>query len=167
MHRRQVVASAILVGARGCTVIAVGRNATLDGSTLVAHTDDTGDGASDLRLVNVPTMTHVAGAKRAVYPVVSGFPRLVTNDRGELYRPQHSTNMPVMTPLGYIPQVPRTYGYFDQDYGMMNDVQLAIGESTCGAKTAGWPLDAGYYGRNLFSIAELSRIALERCDSAR
>ena len=46
----------------------------------------------------------------------------------------------------------------------MNAVQLAIGESTCGTKTAGWPLNAG---QNLFGIAELTRIALERCDSAR
>ena len=161
-----IVVSAVLVYVSGCTVIAVGRNATSDGSTLIAHTDDAGDGASDLRLVRVPAMSHAAGAMRAVYRYVGGFPRLVTHDRGELYRP-HATHMSVMTPLGYIPQVPHTYGYFDQDYGMMNDVQLAIGESACGAKTAGWPLTAGQYGRNLFGIAELTRVALERCDSAR
>lgn len=50
---------------------------------------------------------------------------------------------------------------------MMNEKQLAIGESTCSARTVGWPLDAGPFGHNLFGIAELSKVALERCTSAR
>ncbi len=80
MSLRQVIVSAMLVS--GCTVI-VGCDATVDGSTFIAHTDDAGDGAADLRLVRVPAMVHAAGAKRAVYPAVSGFPRLLTHDRGE------------------------------------------------------------------------------------
>ena len=35
----------------GCTLIAVGKNATTDGSTMIAHTDDAGGGAADIRLV--------------------------------------------------------------------------------------------------------------------
>ncbi|KAJ0393771.1 hypothetical protein P43SY_004213 [Pythium insidiosum] len=151
----------------GCTVIAVGRAATTDGSTLVAHTDDAGGGAGDVRLVRVPAQDHPKNARRPVYNFNSGFPRLVAMERGKHYAPQPGQEAAVMTPMGFIPQVRHTYAYWDQDYGMMNEVQLSIGESTCGAKTVGWPLDAGSHGKNLFGIAELSKVALERCDSAR
>jgi dipeptidase len=155
-------------------VIAVGRDATVDGSTLIAHTDDAGGGAADVRLVRVPAQDHDIGAQRAVYNFFGGFPRLVSKERGRHYFPRQAdeddgfASEQVMEPLGLIPQVPHTYAYFDQDYGMMNEVQLSIGESTCGAKTVGWPLDApGGHGKNLFGVAELSKVALERCESAR
>uniref|UniRef100_K3W943 Dipeptidase n=1 Tax=Globisporangium ultimum (strain ATCC 200006 / CBS 805.95 / DAOM BR144) TaxID=431595 RepID=K3W943_GLOUD len=154
-------------GVGACTVIAISGNATADGSTLIAHTDDAGGGAADVRLVRVPAQDHEAGAQRLVFNFFGGYPRLVTKERGRHYFPREDIDEPVMKPLGYIPQVPRTYAYFDQDYGMMNEVQLSIGESTCGAKTVGWPYDAGTHGKNLFGIAELSKVALERCDSAR
>ncbi|KAH7479049.1 hypothetical protein PRIC1_009395 [Phytophthora ramorum] len=157
---------ALLPTARACTMIAVGRNATVDGSTLVAHTDDAGFGAADLRMVRVPAQDHDQGAMRHVYNVQPGYPRLVTTQRGPEYEPKNDME-PLMVPLGEIPQVPHTYGYFDQDYGFMNEVQLSIGESTCGARTAGWPTDAGPHGYNVFGIGELTKVALERCDSAR
>ncbi|KAF4047255.1 Peptidase family C69 [Phytophthora infestans] len=152
--------------ARACTMIAVGRNATVDGSTLVAHTDDAGFGAADLRMVRVPAQSHEEGAMRHVYNVQPGYPRLVSSQRGPEYEPK-SDQEQLMTPLGEIPEVPHTYGYFDQDYGFMNEVQLSIGESTSGARTAGWPTDAGPHGYNMFGIGELTKVALERCDSAR
>ncbi|KAG3255366.1 hypothetical protein PI124_g55 [Phytophthora idaei] len=156
----------LLTLARACTMIAVGRNATIDGSTLVAHTDDAGFGAADLRMVRIPAQNHEDGAMRDVYNVQPGYPRLVTSQRGSEYEPKNDQEQ-LMTPLGEIPQVPHTYGYFDQDYGFMNEVQLSIGESTSGARTAGWPTDAGPYGYNMFGIGELTKVALERCDSAR
>jgi dipeptidase len=162
-------------GVSACTVIAVGKDATADGSTLVAHTDDAGGGAADLRLVRVPAMDHPSGSQRAVYNFFSGYPRLVTTERGPHYEPvspladdaSPPPPPPLSEPMGYIPQIPRTFAYFDQDYGMMNEVQLSIGESTCGAKTVGWALDAGPHGKNLFGIAELTKVALERCETAR
>lgn len=152
-------------GAHACTIIAIGKNATVDGSTLMAHTDDAGGGAADLRLIRVPAQDHPADAKRAVYSFFGGYPRLVSHERGPHYAPTRDDE-PLTEPLGFIPQVAHTYAYFDQDYGMMNEVQLSIAESTCGAKTVGWSKDLPY-GNNLFGIAELSKIALERCDSAR
>jgi dipeptidase len=149
-----------------CTVIAVGAKASVDGSTFVAHTDDAGGGTGDVRLVRVPAQRHASDAQRAVYNFNGGFPRLVSHERGPIYAPRDASQV-LTPPMGFIPQVPHTYAYWDQDYGMMNEVQLSIGESTCGAKTAGWPLDAGPHGKNLFSIAELTKVALERCDSAR
>ncbi|CAH0517049.1 unnamed protein product [Peronospora belbahrii] len=147
-------------------MIAVGRNATVDGSTLVAHTDDAGFGTGDLRMVYVPAQKYEKGAMRYVYNVQPGYPRLVTNERGPEYKPKNEQEE-IMTPLGEIPQVLHTYGYFEQDYGFMNEVQLSIGESTSGARTVGWPMDAGSHGHNMFGIGELTRVALERCDSAR
>ena len=41
-------------------------------------------------------------------------------------------------------QVEYTYGYWDNEYGLMNDVGLSIGETTCSAKTAGWPVGKPY-----------------------
>jgi dipeptidase len=166
MLRLLVLAASALPLARACTMIAVGRNATVDGSTLVAHTDDAGFGAADLRLVRVPAQDHEDGAMRHVYNVQPGYPRLVTTQRGPEYAPKSELEQ-LMAPLGQIPQVSHTYGYFDQDYGFMNEVQLSIGESTSGARTAGWPTDAGPHGYNMFGIGELTKVALERCDSAR
>lgn len=147
-----------------CTVIAFGKNTTTDNSVLIAHTDDAGMGAADLRLVNVPAMDHPKNSTRAVYNLFGGYPRVVTKQLGPHYLPKEGEVL--SKPLGHIPQVEHTYAYFDQDYGMMNEVQLSIAESTCPAKTVGWASDVPY-GFNMFGIAELSKIALERCDNAR
>ncbi|GLD91598.1 hypothetical protein PINS_up000131 [Pythium insidiosum] len=160
-----VALAALQPRALACTMIAAGRNATADGSTLMAHTDDAGGGAADLRLVRVPAQDHPKGAKRAVYNLFGGYPRLVTKERGPIYEPKDESEK-LTTPLGFVPQVKHTYAYWDQDYGLMNEVQLSIAESTCGARTVGWPSDVPY-GYNMFGIAELSKVALERCDSAR
>jgi dipeptidase len=157
-----VVLSLSLVN--GCTLIAVGRKATADGSCIVAHTDDAGGGASDVRLVKVPAAEWPEGSMRPVYNFHPGYPRVVTKHRGPIYEPKDDQE--VWKPIGHIPQVKKTYGYFDQDYGLQNEVQLTIAETSCGARTVGWCLDKPW-GKNLLSIAELSRIALERCDSAR
>ncbi|KAH9110126.1 hypothetical protein AeMF1_015001 [Aphanomyces euteiches] len=164
MGRLMWIFSAFLAGIEACTVIGVTNKATQDGSSLLAHTDDAGGGAADIRLVNVPAADHAPGSMRAVYNFAGGYPRLTSKDRGPLYVPVGDQTL--QEPLGYIPQVQHTYAYFDQDYGMMNEVQLSIAESTCSAKTVGWAKDVPY-GFNLFGIAELSKVALERCNSAR
>ncbi|KAF0686240.1 Aste57867_21945 [Aphanomyces stellatus] len=147
-----------------CTIIAVTKEASAEKTPLTAHTDDAGYGAADLRLVRVPAADHPHGSERAVYDFSPGYPRVTTLQRGSEYAPK--TGEKLSKPLGYIPQVPHTYAYFDQDYGVINEVQLSIAESTCAARTVGWPSDVPY-GYNLFGIAELSKLALERCDSAR
>jgi hypothetical protein len=44
----------------------------------------------------------------------------------------------VATPLLLLRQVRHTYAYWDNDYGVMNEKQVSIAESTIGAKTVGW-----------------------------
>ena len=65
-----------------------------------------------------------------------------------------------------VSQVAHTHGYWDTDYGVMNDQSLAFAESTCGSRTAGWSLaDTSVrpgVGLNLWGIDELGRVALER-----
>lgn len=153
--------------ANACTLIAVGKNATTDGSVMVAHTDDGGGGAADLRLVRVPAMDYPAGAMRPVHMFAGGFPRLVTADRGDGYMPRPGGVDQVFKPLGFIPQVPHTFAYWDQDYGLINEHQLIIGESTAPSRTAGWPLTTPTVGHCLFGIDELTKVAMERCDTAR
>ncbi|OQR96490.1 peptidase [Thraustotheca clavata] len=147
-----------------CTVIGITHGASVDGSSLLAHTDDAGGGTADVRLIRVPAMEFEPGTLREVFNVYGGYPRIVSKQRGKLYMP--TPDHDVMKPLGYIPQVNKTFAYFDQDYGMMNEVSLSIAESTCAAKTVGWPSDVPY-GYNMMGIGELTKVALERCESAR
>ncbi|OQR89843.1 peptidase [Achlya hypogyna] len=150
--------------ADACTMIAVGKAATVDGSTIVTHNDDAGGDAADLRLVAIAAADHAPGARRSLYKLFGGYPRVVAEDRGPQYAPVKGQNL--SEPLGFIPQVPHTYSYIQQEYGIVNEVQLAIGESTCSAKTTGWPRNIPG-GQSLLGIGELTNIAMERCDSAR
>lgn len=67
--------------------------------------------------------------------------------------------------IGAIPEVNKTFAYIDGVYGIINEHQVAIGESTCGARFFSKPLTQG--GEALFDVAELSRIALQRAKTAR
>ena len=83
--------------------------------------------------------------------------------------------------LGYIPQASHTFGLIEGLYGIMNEFQVSIGESTCAAKLYAAPVgydangvkvvdgtgDAEGVGKALLDISELSQIALERCKTAR
>jgi len=149
-----------------CSAIGVGKLASADGTVMVAHTDDAGNDASDLRLVRVPAKDHKPGATRPVYRPQDGYPRFVDGNRSPEYAPQQGQEP--STPIGFIDQVNHTYAYWDQEYGMMNEHQLSIGESTCGSRTVAYPIDdKDHDGKALFGIEELSKIALERCRTAR
>ncbi len=154
--------------APACTTILVGRDATADGSVMVSHSDD---GLGDGRLIYVPAMDHEPGAMRRVFysHCALGFMpqwgateshRIVTADRGPGY---DTPGDPPSVPLGAIPEVPHTYAYFDANYGIMNEHQLSIGECTDLAKVHPLPEP----GKRIFYSAELSRVALERCRTAR
>ncbi len=67
--------------------------------------------------------------------------------------------------MGYIPQVQSTYTYLEGQYGHVNSEGLGIGESTCGAVFKAAPASGG--GAALLGVQELSRLAMERCGTAR
>ena len=145
-----------------CTTILVTKGASVDGSVFVSHSDD--DELGDQRIIYVPAADYEEGAKRAVYYDDVSFGntrvRYVGKDRGPGY---DDSSLPPTKPLGYIDQVPHTYAYFDGNYGIMNEHQLMIGECTNGAKIEVKPES----GKRIFYSAELSRVALERCTTAR
>ena len=145
--------------ASACTTILAGKDATVDGSVIVTHSDD--DELSDQRIVYVPARDHAPGSKRPIYSGLNlDYPRLVSKERGPAYdTPGH----PQTKILGYIPQVAHTYAYFDGNYGIMNEHQLMIGECTNGARNQPDPTP----GTGMMYTPELSRIALERTKTAR
>lgn len=151
-----------------CTVTLTGKDVSADGSVMVSHSED---GLGDPRLIYVPAMNHKPGSLRPVYythcalgykPRWGGDERrrIVAWDRGPGYDTQDA---PPSVPLGYIPQVSRTYAYFDANYGLINEHQLSMGECTDKAKVHPEPEP----GKRIFYSAELSRVALERCKTAR
>jgi len=156
-------------GAFACTTLIVTPGATVDGSMIVAHSDD--NDLIDQRIIYVPAMDYKEGERRPVYcsaaavgefPQYASFfyPRINATDRGPGYNtPGYLQSIP----LGYIPQVTHTYAYFDGSYGIMNEHQLMFGECTDGAKVQLDPEP----GKRIFYSSELSRVALERCKTAR
>ncbi len=145
-----------------CTTTLVGKDATVDGSVIVSHSDD--DELGDQRIIYVPAADYEPGAKRPVYydPCCFGGEniRYVGSSRGPGYV---DPKKPQTKPIGYIDQVEHTYAYFDGNYGIMNEHQLMFGECTNGTKHELKPKP----GKLIFYSAELSRVALERCKTAR
>jgi len=94
-----------------CTIIAVGKKASADGSVIISHTDT----GPDSRIFVVPGKTHKAGSNAPVYLGIQDA-SLPLNDDGEI--------------LGTIPQVEKTYKYIHSAYSHVNEFQLGIGEST-------------------------------------
>ncbi len=152
-----------------CTTMLFTKGTTKDGSVFVAHSDDSE--MFDNRLVYVPAADHKPGSMRPVSYDASSLGnrpefnadvlrRYVGSARGPVYP---DDDIPQSIPLGFIPQVAHTYAYFDGNYGMMNEHQLMFGEATNGAKVTAEPKP----GKLIFYSAELSRVALERCKTAR
>jgi len=139
-----------------CTTMVVTKGATVDGSVIVAHSDDSE--LADPRVMYVPAMDWPAGSKRPIYPFILGSQRYVGTSRGPGY---NTLGLPPTAPLTSIDQVPHTYAYFDGTYAIMNEHQLSIGECTDAAKANVNPGPAN------IDISELSRIAAERCIKAR
>ncbi len=94
-----------------CTVIAVGKKASADGSVIVSHTD----AGPDCRIHLVPGQQFKKGSFAPVHWGMVDLGREL-GDYGEV--------------LGEIPQVEETHSYFQTAYPQMNAYQLAIGEST-------------------------------------
>jgi dipeptidase len=70
-------------------------------------------------------------------------------------------NDPDRVPAGEIPQVPQTYKFLNAAYPIMNEHQLAIGETTFGGKRE-LKSDVG-----IIDCPELYRLVLERAKTAR
>jgi len=159
----------------GCTVFIVGKNATVDNSVLVSHSND-GEFDTDPRLVKVPAADHRPGSMRPIFFSPESYPRYVGYDRGiPEYFPkiidadtdqEHTQTQASFVPIGSIPQVPHTYAYLEDTYGAVNEMQVGIGESTCSGIFGAIPLGAPH-GTALLSVDQLTQLAMERSSSAR
>ncbi len=107
----------------GCTVIMVGKKASVDGSVMSTHTCDCG--FCDWTFRYVPSADHEPGAVRKIYHIS----QYVTwpPDEGLKWEKYKDNYIEVD-----IPQVSRTYAYIHGMFGYMNENQVAIGESTIG-----------------------------------
>eukprot|EP00662_Eupelagonemidae_sp_cell21_P026556 gene26556-28890_t len=126
----------LMAAARGAVGCTTLIAASSDGSVMCSHSDDSGSDP-DARLLVTAAADHDEGARRAIY--------------GQ--------------PIGHIPQVRHTYARYSNTYGIMNEKQVAMGETTCSGVFG--TNAAGHGGRALMSINSLSEIALERCATAR
>jgi len=106
-----VVVLASVSPLEACTVIAVGKNASADGSVLISQTDT----GQDSRIYVVPGKKFEPGARAPVYFGIQDAENELHDD-GDI--------------LGYIPQAAETYSYFHTAYSHINEHQLAIAEST-------------------------------------
>jgi len=160
--------------ATACTVFAAGKKATKDGSVLVSHSDD-GDPANDARLIYVPAADHTPGSKRPIFYSGEAYPRYVGTAMGPDYaRSSETKRFNNTTPIGYIDQVPHTFHYQSNAYGVLNEHGLAVGESTanamfgtCGRGSSIACEPGRKVGVALMSIDTLSYLAAERCRTSR
>ena len=129
---------------QSCTSIMVGRLASTDGSVVTSHTCD---GRYRTWAYMEPAADY---PKDALHDVYKG--TMNTAFRGD------TTGVRL---AGQIPQAAHTYAYLNTGYPCLNEKQLAIGETTFGGP------DTLMNVNGLFTIEELERVALMRCDNAR
>jgi len=138
----------------GCTVIIVGKDASVDGSVMTTHTCDCS--FCDWTWRHVPAADHKPGSKRKIYHI----------DQYTTWPPEEGLKWEIIK-KNYtgveIPQVPHTYAYLHGAFGYMNDKQLAIAESTIGTPDKMEnPTPSA-----TFDITTLTLLAMERCKTAR
>ena len=132
--------------ANACTIIAVGKKASADGSNIISHTD----AGPDSRIFVVPSQTYKPGEKAPVYWGIQDA-NLPLHDDGII--------------LGYIPQVERTYKYFQSAYSHLNEYQLGIGESTTAQRDE--LICTRENGEQIMTIEQAQIFALQRYKKAR
>lgn len=127
-----------------CTSILVGKQASADGSTMTSHSCDS---RSDRTWINiVPHKIHKAKEECTIY-----------------FQPKRikGPNHPDRFPRGKISQVAETYAYINTAYPVMNEYQLAIGETTFGGRRELVSREG------ILDAPELYRLCLERAKTAR
>jgi dipeptidase len=127
-----------------CTSLLVGRLASADGSAMTSHSCDSGTDRTWMTME--PRRIHPAGSLTKVYLEPKRTKKPDDPDRLD---------------AGEIPQVEMTHGFLNSAYPIMNDVQLAIGETTIGGRRELVSNDG------ILDAPELYRLCLERAGTAR
>ncbi len=129
----------------GCTIVAVGKNASADGSVILSHTD----AGPDSRIFVVPAARHLPGTKAPVHWGIQDADRPLRDD-GEV--------------LGHIPQAAATYAYIHSAYPHMNECQLAIAESSINQRPE--LAVTRETGQQIMTVEQAEIFALQRCRKA-
>ena len=132
--------------ADSCTIIAVGKNASADGSVIISHTDC----GADCRIQVIPSKLYKKGALADVHWGIQDINRPL-DDMGDV--------------LGTIPQVMKTYKYFHSAYPHMNEHQLAIAESTTSQREE-MKVDMTVC-KQIMTVEQAQVFALQRCKKSR
>lgn len=149
-----------------CTIIAVGKNATVDGSAIITHNDDST--VADFRLWILRGGKQADGAQRDIvidshdYIDYSKWPQVdyAANRNGRAMV------------LRQIPQPKETYDYFHSRYSFINAMGVAMGESTFGINTSnayGKAVREALFDKDegMVDCWNAQDIALERAKTAR
>lgn len=139
----------------GCTVIGVGKKASVDGCVITSHTDC----CSECRVHVVPANTFKKASKAPVHWGMVYFGK--SDPRAGLPLGNYGKV------IGEIPQAERTYAYFHTGYSQMNEHQLAIGESTCSQRKE---LDVAFVEgitSQIMTVEQAQVFALQRCKTAK
>ncbi|MGI6147226.1 MAG: dipeptidase [Bacillota bacterium] len=134
-------------GTFACTSILVTPGASVDGSASVTHTCDSGN--SPFEIVKVPAMDWEPGSMVDVL----NLPQYTMGNQMHEYAGNPTGNQ--------IPQVPHTYGYIKALFGVINEKQVAIGETTISGRRE------SRNANGFFDITNLSILAMERAATAR
>ncbi len=129
----------------GCTSITAGKTATIDGSVITSHTDDSHRTRSWMDII--PSKKHPNGSMVTMY-------KRMADDSKAMPAYKHM-------PVGEIPQVKLTFGFVNTAYPCMNEYQLGVGESTFGGRPE-LQSDAG-----MIDCQRLIQLMLERTKTAR
>lgn len=141
-----IIAISFTPGLFACTIIAVGKKASADGSVIISHTDC----GADNRIRVVPGRSYKPGTMAPVHWGIQDINRPL-DDHGDV--------------IGQIPQVEQTYTYFHSAYPHMNEHQLAIGESTTSQREE-LKVDMAVC-KQIMTVEQAMAFALQRYKSAR
>jgi dipeptidase len=130
-----------------CTIIAVGKKASADGSVIISHTDCGAD--SRIRVVHGQT-----------FPAGSHGPCVHWGIQ-DIHRPLDDFG----DVIGQIPQVESTFTYFHSAYPHMNEFQLAIAESTTSQREE-LKVDMAVC-KQIMTVEQAQAFALQRYKTAR
>ncbi|MEA4883947.1 MAG: C69 family dipeptidase [Clostridia bacterium] len=142
-----VILAVSSVAAFACTSILVPPSSSVDGSASVTHTCDSG--SSPFEVIKVPAADWAPGTMTDVLDL----PQFTSGNQMHVAAGEPTGNK--------IPQVAHTYGYIRALFGVINEKQVSIGETTIsGRRESQNP--AGF-----FDITNLSMYAMERAATAR
>jgi len=151
----------------GCTALAIDGAASINGAAFAVENTDCN--MCDFRLNYVAPRNHTAEAVRHVFMNPPNYPRFVGYGRGDMYHPK--PGQALSKPIGQIPEVPQTFGYYESINPLMNDHGLGVGESSCAAmlqnRMPNGPEDPDEGPEAIIDAMTMQQLALERCATAR